>query len=191
MKWNGMAKPFLVQAIGQAAIGGIAWYWLNAGVGTAWQLAVNAVLLVTMIAGWSWLDAYGLGVARRWWWAIPAVLLMPLMGLHVVAGIVVPLLWVLVLFPSVAAGKWKVLFHPGYLVTTTGILLAMIVLPMALLNWIPGVNGLTGQAVSFGGRAGLAYLIFVGGWALLLRQIGEEVRGEPDVNGVNIAPIEG
>lgn len=186
-----MVKPVMVQVAGQATMGGIAWYWLGIGVGSMWQVAWNGLLLAAMVMGWSWLDAYGLGISRRWWWAVPAVLLTPLMALHVVAAITVPLVWVVVLFPTAAAGRWKVLFHAGYLVTTTGLILIMLVLPMALLNWIPGVNGLTGQAASFGVRAGLAYLIFAGGWALLLRQIGESARGEASVNAGNIAPVEG
>ena len=115
-------------------------------------------------------------------WAVPAVASMPLMGMHVVAAIVIPLVCLIVLLPSAAAGRWKVLLGPGYLGVCLGILLAMTVLPAALLNWIPGVHGLTGQALSFGGRSLLAYVIFVGGWAALLMHIGKSA-ATPELAG--------
>ena len=173
--WKSFARPFAVQFVGQALLGGLVWYWLGLGVGTGTLVGVNALIALVLLLGWSLLDAYGLGNWRNWIWAVPAVASMPLMGMHVVAAIVIPMVWLIVLFPSAAAGRWKVLLAPGYLGICVGILLAMTVLPAALLNWIPGMTGLTGQALSFGGRALLAYVIFVGGWAMLLLHIGRSV----------------
>ena len=174
-KWKTFLRPFAVQFVGQAVMGGLAWYWLGLGVGTGALVALNALIAVVLLLGWSLLDAYGLGRWRNWLWAVPAVASIPLMGLHVVAAIVIPFVWLIVLFPSAAAGKWRVQWAPGYLAVCLGIMLAMTVLPAALLNWIPGLSGLTGQALSFGGRALLAYVIFAAGWAMLLLYIGRSV----------------
>lgn len=174
--WKTFLPLFAVQFVGQALLGGLAWYWLGLGVGTGSLVGLNALLALVMLLGWSLLDAYGLGNWRNWMWAVPVVMSMPLMGMHVVAAIVIPLVCLIVLLPSAAAGSWKVLLAPGYVGLCLGILLTMTVLPAALLNWIPGVHGLTGQALSFGGRALLAFVIFVGGWTMLLLHIGKSVR---------------
>ncbi len=173
--WKIFLRFFAVQFVGQALMGGLAWYWLGLGVGTIALVGLNALIAVVLLLGWSLLDAYGLGKWRNWIWAVPTVASMPLMGLHVVAAIVIPFVWLIVLFPSAAAGKWRVQWGPGYLAICLAILLGMTVVPAALLNWIPGLSGLTGQALSFGGRALLAYAIFAAGWALLLMFIGRNV----------------
>ena len=174
MNW----KAFAAQFVGQALLGAIAWYWLNLGVGSTALVAANALIAVLLLLAWSALDAYGLGVPRNWLWAIPAVALTPVMGLHVVAAIVIPLVWIIVLFPTAAAGKWKLNLAPVYIVVCLAILLAMTVLPAALLNWIPSLSGLTAQAISFGARSILAYTIFAGGWAALLQYIAQSQAAE-------------
>lgn len=165
-------KSFAVQFIGHAALATIAWYWLNLGVATTVFVAANALIAIALLLGWSALDAYGLGAPRNWLRAIPAVALTPLIGLHVVAAIVIPFLWILILFPTVAAGKWKWNLSPGYIAICVALLLLMTVPPAALLNWIPVVGGFTNQAVSFGARSIFAYTIFVAARASLLRYIG-------------------
>jgi hypothetical protein len=171
VNWKGFVKPFAVQFLGQAILASVAWYWLNLGVGTTVQVAANALLAILLLVGWSALDAYGLGTLRNWVWAIPAVALTPLMGFHVLAAILIPLLWILVIFPSAAAGKLRLKLDASYIGVCLGILLLMTVLPAALLNWIPSVGGLTPQAISFGARSLLAYSIFAGSWAALLQFI--------------------
>ena len=175
LQWKTLVRPFAVQFVGQALMGGLAWYWLGLGVGTGALVGWNLLLAVVLLLGWSLLAAYGLGRWRNWLWAVPAVASIPLMGLHVVAAIVIPFVWLILLFPSAAAGQWRVQWAPGYLALCLGIVLAMTVLPAALLNWIPGLSGLTGQALSFSGRMLLAYVIFVGGLAMLLLHIGRSV----------------
>ncbi len=179
MKWKAFLKPFAVQFLGQALLGAVAWYWLNLGVGSISLVAANALIAILLLLGWSALDAYGLGAPRNWIWAIPAVALTPLMGFHVVAAIVIPLLWILVLLPTAAAGKWKLNLSPAYIGVCVTILLVMTVLPAAVLNWIPSLNGLTGQAISFGSRSILAFTIFAGGWAALLLYIARHDAAEP------------
>jgi hypothetical protein len=178
VNWKAFLKPFAAQFVGQALLGAVAWYWLNLGVASTVMVAANALIAIVLLLAWSALDAYGLGVLRNWMWAVPAVALTPLMGFHVVAAIVIPLLWILVLFPSAAAGKWKVNLAPSYIGVCLGILLAMTVLPAALLNWIPSLSGLTAQAISFGARSILAYTIFAGGWAALLQYIAQSQAAE-------------
>ncbi len=168
-----LAKPLAVQLVGNAVLGTIAWYWLGLGVSTTMLVAANALLALVLVLGWSLLDAVGLGSPKNWLWAIPAVALTPLMSVHVGFAILIPFLWLIVLFPSAAAGKWRVLLSPVYLGVCCGIILGMALIPAALLNWIPALSGLTLQLTSFGVRAGLAYLVFVAGWAMLLRYIGE------------------
>ena len=168
-----LAKPLAVQLVGNAVLGAVAWYWLSLGVSTTMLVALNALLALVLVLGWSLLDAYGLGSPKNWLWAIPAVALTPLMGLHVGLAILIPFLWLVVLFPSAAAGKWRVLLTPVYLGVCCGIILGMALIPAALLNWIPALGGLTLQLASFGLRAGLAYLVFVAGWTMLLKYIGE------------------
>ncbi len=167
-----LLKSFAIQFAGHAALGTIAWYWLNLGVATTALVAANALIAIALLLSWSMLDAYGLGATRNWLRAIPAVALTPFMGLHVVAAIMIPLLWVLLFFPSVAAGKWKLNLAPGYVAICLAMLLTMTVLPAALLNWIPATAGFTGQAISLGTRSLLAYVIFIGAWAALLAYIG-------------------
>ena len=179
MKWKAFLKPFAVQFLGQALLGAVAWYWLNLGVASTALVVVNALIAILLLLGWSALDAYGLGAPRNWILAIPAVALTPLMGLHVVAAIVIPLLWILVLFPTVVAGKWRLNLAPAYIAVCVTIVLAMTVLPAALLNWIPSVSGLKGQAISFGARSMLAYAIFAGGWATLFQYIARQDIAEP------------
>jgi hypothetical protein len=172
VNWKSFVKPFAVQLFGQAVLCGLAWYWLSLGVSTTLLVAANGLLALVLIAGWSLLDAFGLGTPKHWLRAVPAVALTPLMALHVGFAILIPFLWLIVLFPSVAAGKWKVLFAPGYVAVCAGILLVMTLIPAALLNWIPAVEGLTSQLASFGVRAALAFGVFAGGWAALLQYIG-------------------
>jgi len=179
VNWKAFLKPFAVQFLGQALLGSIAWFWLNLGVGSTALVAANALIAILLLLGWSALDAYGLEAPRNWIWAIPAVALTPLMGLHVVAAIVIPLLWILVLFPTVAAGKWRLNLAPAYIAVCVTIVLVMTVLPAALLNWIPSVGGLKGQAISFGSRSILAYTIFAGGWAALFQYIARQYIAEP------------
>ncbi len=171
-----LLRLLLVQLVGQGIMAVIGWYWFSLGVGTTGMVAANGLLLLVMWAGWSVLDAYGLGQVRNWTWALLAVALTPLMLLHVVAVMLVPILWLLVLLPSAAIGRWVVLLKPGYWAVSLAILLAMLVVPAALLNWVPGIDGLTGQAISFGARSLLAYTVFVGGWTLLLWHIGRNAR---------------
>lgn len=179
MNLNQLLKPIAVQFIGQAVLGALAYYWLTLGVATTAMVALNALLAVVLVLAWSALDAYGLAAPAQWWRAIPAVVLMPLMGVHVGLAILVPFLWLVLLFPSVAAGRWRVLLSPVYLAVSVGILLAITVLPAALLNWIPSLTGFRSQAVSFGLRSLLAYTIFAGGWAVLLQYIaGQTSKGE-------------
>ncbi len=179
MNWRAFLKPFAVQFLGQALLGSIAWYWLNLGVGSTALVAANALIAVLLLLGWSALVAYGLGARRNWLLAMPAVALTPLMGLHVVAAISIPILWILALFPTAAAGKWKLNLAPAYIGVSVAILLTMIVLPAALLNWIPSVNGLPGQAISFGVRSIFAYTIFVGGCTALLQYIARNHASKP------------
>ncbi len=179
MNWRAFLKPFAFQFLGQALLGSIAWYWLNLGVGSTALVAANALIAVLLLLGWSALVAYGLGVPRNWLWAIPALALTPFVGLHVIAAMVIPLLWIVVLLPTATAGKWKLNLAPAYIGVCVAILLAMTVLPAALLNWIPSVNGLPGQAISFGARSIFAYSIFVGGWAALLQYIARRNAAHP------------
>lgn len=175
MNWKAYVKPIAIQFVGQAVLGGLAWYWLSLGVSTTLLVAANALFAVGLVIGWSVLDAVGLQAPRNLLRAVPAVVLTPLMGLHVGLAMVIPFLWIMVLFPSVVAGRWKVMVAPGYVAVCTGMLLVMTVIPVALLNWIPAVSGLTGQLASFGLRGLLAYSCFAGGWAMLLRYISLSV----------------
>ena len=179
MNWKAFIKPFAAQFLGQALLGSIVWYWLNLGVGSTALVAANALIAILLLLGWSALDAYGLGAPRNWLRAIPAVALTPLMGLHVVAAILIPMLWILFLLPSAAAGRWKLNLAPAYIGVCVAILLAMTVLPAALLNWVPSVSGLSSQAISFGTRTVFAYTIFAGGWAALLQFIARSSAAEP------------
>ncbi|WP_031499165.1 hypothetical protein [Bryobacter aggregatus] len=179
MNWKHFLKPFSVQFAGQGVLLAVAWYWLSLGVGTGLQVGLNLVLALVLLVGASVVDAYGLGNWRNWKWALPAVALVPFVGYHFATMLLIPLLWLLVLLPSAAAGKWKLLAGPSYLLVAIGFVILMTVVPAALLNWIPKVNGLTGQALSFGGRALLAYVVAIGAWAALLLHIGKTVK-EPE-----------
>ena len=178
MNWKIFVQRFIVQFVGHGLLLGVAWYWLSLGVGSALQIALNVALAIVMLIGWSALDAYGLGNWRNWLWAVPAVALTPLLGYHFAAMLLIPLLWLLILFPTAAAGRWKLLAGPQYLLVSIGLLVAMTVIPAALLNWVPKFSGLNGQLGSFGGRTLLAYAIAVGSWTALLTHIGISARGE-------------
>ena len=178
MKWKSFVQSFIVQFVGHGLLLGVGWYWLSLGVGSALQIGLNVALAIVMLIGWSALDAYGLGNWRNWLWAVPAVALTPLFGFHFAAMLLIPLLWLLILFPTVAAGRWKLLAGPQYLLICIGLLVAMTVIPAALLNWVPKLSGLNGQLSSFGGRGLLAYTIAVGSWTALLTHIGMNARGE-------------
>ncbi len=176
MNWKTFPKQFAVQFVGQGMLLGLGWYWLSLGVGTTVQVALNGALIVAMLVGWSLLDAYGLGNWRNWLRALPAVALTPLLAYHFALLLLIPLLWLLVLFPSAAAGRWKMLAGPRYLLISIGLLVAMSVIPAALLNWVPKLDGINGQLGSFGGRTLLAYAIATGAWAALLSHIGGSAR---------------
>lgn len=169
-------KQFAVQFVGQGLLLGVAWYWLSLGVGTTPQVALNGLLIVAMLAGWSLLDAYGLGNWHNWLRVMPAVALTPLIGYHLALLLLIPLLWLLVLFPSAAIGRWTLLAGPRYLLICLGLLVAMSVIPIALLNWVPRLDGLNSQLGSFGGRTLLAFTVATGAWAALLAYIGGRAR---------------
>ncbi len=173
MNWKDYIKPFAVKFAGQALLATAAWYWLGLGVGTKWMVAANGALALGLVLAWSVLDAYGLGAVKNGMWAVPVVALTPLMGYHVGFAILVPVLWLVLLFPSAAAGKWKLMLGPGYLAVCAGILLVMAVVPVAVVNWIPNVDGLRMQMASFGLRGLFAYAVFVAAWTALLLYIGK------------------
>lgn len=178
MNWKNYSKPVGVQVLGQAVLAGLIWYWLGLGVASTALVAANAALALVVLVAFSWLAAYCLDAPQRWWWLVPVVALPAVGVLHVALVFVVVLGWVMVLLPSVSAGQWKVNYAPGYVAVCLGILLLMLVLPLALLNWVPAVSGFQSQAASLGLRAGLAFLLFAGGWASLLRFIGSSSRAE-------------
>ncbi len=178
MNWKSYLKPVGVQVLGQALLAGLIWYWLGLGVATTALVAANAALALVVLAGFSALAAYCLEAPRRWWWLVPVVALPALGAVHVALVILVVFAWVIVLLPSVSAGKLKVNYAPGYVAVCLGILLLMVVLPIALINWVPAVGGFSSQAASLGLRAGLAFLLFAGGWASLLKFIGSSSRAE-------------
>lgn len=179
MTWKSFLRPFAIQFVGHAVMGGLAWYWLSLGVATTWLVAANVLLAICMLLGWSFLDAFGLNAPGQWLRAVPAVALMPFIGLHAGFAVLIPFVWMVLLFPSVAAGRWKVLLSPIYIAICSAILLAMTVIPAALLNWIPALEGLNLQLVSFGLRAIFAYAVFVGGWAGLLLYISRTASRDP------------
>ena len=178
MIWKNFAQQFAVQFVGHGLILGVVWYWLNLGVGTRVQVGLNAALAIAILVGWSFLDAYGLGNWRNWLRVLPAVAMIPFLGFHFATMLLIPLLCLLVLLPSAAVGRWKLLAGPQYLLISIGLLIAMTVVPAALLNWIPKLADLNGQLGSFGGRALLAYIIGVGAWTALLAHIGTSARQE-------------
>lgn len=178
MNWHTLGRSFIVQFVSNGLLLGVAWYWLSLGVGSALQIGLNVALAMVMLVGWSVLTAYGLGKWRNWMWALPAVVLTPLLGYHFAAMLLIPLLWLLVLLPTAAVGRWKLLAGPQYLLVCIALLAAMTVIPAALLNWVPKFSGLNGQLGSFGGRALLAYAIAVGSWSALLTHIGINAQGK-------------
>lgn len=171
-----LISKIAAQLCGQALLGALAWYWLSLGVGTVTLVIANAAIALVLLLGWSALDAYGLGAVRNWAWAVPAVALTPLMGVHVGLAILVPFLWIVLLLPSAAVRRRTVLLAPAYLVTCIAALLLMAGVPALLLNWVPAVRGLTIEITSFALRAGISFLAFAGGWAWLLHHIGESAR---------------
>ncbi len=178
MNWKSFGQSFIVQFVSNGLLLGVAWYWLSLGVGSALQIGLNVVLAIVMLVGWSVLTAYGLGEWRNWMWALPAVALTPLLGYHFAAMLLIPLLWLLILLPTAAVGRWQLLARPQYLLVCIALLVAMTVIPAALLNWVPKISGLNGQLGSLGGRTLLAYAIAVGSWSVLLTRIGVTARGE-------------
>ncbi len=164
-----------IQLSGNLVLGTLAWYWLGLGVGTGALVAANAGLAIVLVLGWSVLDAHGLGRLRQWRWAVPAVVLAPLMLWHWLAALAVLLLWVIVLLPTAAAGRWFVLMRPGYVARCGAALAVMIATPWGLLNWVPGLQGLTPELISFGLRAGVSYLVAVSAWTLVLWLVSETV----------------
>lgn len=164
-----------VQLGGHLVLGTLAWYWLGLGLGTTALVLANGGLLAALVLSSSLLAAAGLGQLRQWRWCLPAVLLSPLLLWHWWATLAVLLLWVIVLLPTGAAGRWCLLFRPAYLARAGAALLAMISLPWLLLNWIPAVTGLTLELASFGLRVGGAYLIAVTAWTLLLWHVSQSV----------------
>jgi hypothetical protein len=173
MNWTGFRKPLLIQLMGQGVLAGLIWYWLGLGVGSLGLVAANGLIALLVVLGYSLLSAYGLGEIRHWYWALPAVLLTPWMASHVVLALLIPFALVIVLLPSAASGKPRVLVGASYLGLCLAILLGMMVVPMALLGWIPKLDGLGLQLTSFGLRTVLSFVIFAGGWAILLRHIGD------------------
>ncbi len=171
MNWKEFMKSFAVQFFGQLVLGALAWYWFSLGVATTALVVANVLIVAGWVLGWSWLIAYGLGAPGQWPRAMVAVLLIPWMGQHVALAIVIPFLCLVVLFPSGAARKWKLMLAPANLGICLAMVLGMAVLPAALLNWIPAAGGLNGQIVSFGLRSLLAYVLFVAGWAGLLQYL--------------------
>jgi hypothetical protein len=176
MNWTGFQKPLFVQLVGHAALAGVIWYWLGLGVSSVGLVAANGFLALLVLLGYSLLSAYGLGEIRCWYWALLAVLLTPWMASHVVLALLIPFALVIVLLPSAASGKPRVLAGASYLGVCAGIFLGMTVVPMALLGWIPKLNGLGLQLTSFGLRATLSFVVFAGGWAILLRHIGDNAK---------------
>ncbi len=181
-----MNRDFLVrlaaQLVGNALLGALAWYWLSLGVSSIPLVAFNALLALLMLLGWSLLDAHGLGQWRHWRWALPAVALTPLIAVHYAAALLVLLLWVTLLLPSAAAGAWRLILRPDHLVISLGLLTLMIGAPWLLLHWIPGVQGLTPELLSFALRAGLAFAIAITAWTALLWQSSRAVTSAETVS---------
>jgi hypothetical protein len=169
-------KKLAILAVGYLAAGYAAWLWLGLNVATTVMVAVNGALAAALLLAFSALDAFGLGDVRKWLWAIPANALVPFMGYHFGLLLLIPLLWVLILFPSAALGKLKILAGPRYLVTCILFLAAAALIPYGLMNWVPAVSGLNMQLASFALRAGLAYIVFIAAWGTLLDFIGREAR---------------
>lgn len=166
------------QLVGRAIVLAAAWYWLGLGVSTPALVAANVLLAILMVAGWSWLDAWGLGQSRRWYWALPIVLAFGLSFWHPVAAMAGVVVGLGLLLPSAAAARWIVCRGTSYWGRGVVYLLVLLLVPIGLLRWIPPLEGLAQEGLSFGLRAGLAYLSGIGAWTLLLRQAGDITEAE-------------
>lgn len=159
------------QLAGQAALGGLLWYWLGLGLASPLLVAANGILLLLMVFGCSLLIAYGLGQWRNWMWAMPAALSISALFFDPIMAIVLPLFWIGVFLPSAAARRWRICLDPATWAWSCAWLLLAVVVPVGLWNWVPRLSGLGLELGSFLLRAGLGYAVWIGGWTMLLRQI--------------------
>ncbi len=181
-----------VQIVGQSLVAALAYGWLGIGVGSYAQIALNVGVGLVIVLALSWLDAFGLGRPKNWLWCVPAVLLLGLFFWKLSAALVVIPLWLMVIFPSAVAGRWRVYFELRYLASAVAIL-AMSFLPaVALVMWKPPVQGLGLEMASLGIRLGMAALFFYGGWGLLLDFAGRQTAPPEAQHPIaTVAPEEG
>jgi hypothetical protein len=169
-----MLLKILIQIAGQCSVLALIYFWLGIGVGTVWQIALNAALAICIVLALAALDAYGLGNVRHTLWAIPAVLSVGLLYWKVPAAVVVILLWLVVLLPSAARARWSIHASPRYLGMGAAILAVGVLPAIAFLSWVPKFEGLGLELTSFILRAALAAVFFFGAWALLLDFVRRE-----------------
>lgn len=169
-----MKTKILVQILGQSLAAALAYQWLSLGVGTTGQVALNVALALLLVLLWAALDAYGLGNWKNAPYAIPAVLIMGLLFWKLSAAIVVILSLLIFLLPSAARGRWSFHATPRYLGMSVALIALTVAPALALVNWVPKLEGLGVELTSFALRWGLAAVIVFGGWAILLDFVRKE-----------------
>ncbi len=169
-----MLAKIAIQILGQLLVAAFAFYWLGLGVGSSLEVALNLLGGLLILFALAALDAYGLGNWRHALWALPAVLSLALLYWKTSAVIVLVLLWLIVLLPTAARARWSYHLHPRYLGMGTAILALSALPALALVFWVPNVEGLRIEIASAVLRYGLAAVFLYGGWALLLDFVRRE-----------------
>ncbi|HBY62228.1 MAG TPA: hypothetical protein DEH78_20600 [Solibacterales bacterium] len=197
-------RLWLAQAVGNALLAGLAWVWLGLGDAEIWQLAITAVLGLMVVCGSLWLHggtmaSFRLGatawgraaLALPWllvWLAAAAAAAWGAIRYGRTAGPWLAPLLVLLLLPVAGAlatdgvrslarsEAWKPFRNWRFLVIAPLVGAAAGFAAYRLIWWVPGLNGLTMQALSAAVRLGLAYLILVTAWVVILALAGRAAK---------------
>jgi len=157
----------VMQLIGYPVVIWLCWVWLGIAERDALDLASSVVVGLAIVGLLSWLvaRAFGAGFGRGLVFVVLASLL--------VAGVLYRPKWfsfalafVLlgVLAPALLLPTRRVQWQWRYWAAWFGALLAMVVVPVLLVNWVPQLQSAGAQTASMAARFVVAYGVALGGW---------------------------